>query len=48
MEKHNFIALIHPIQWTVALPVGATGPANDRKRRPVYNTGSTGHGVCIR
>ena len=22
-----FIALIHPIQWTIALPVGATGPA---------------------
>ena len=27
MQKHNFIALVHPIQWTFALPVGATGPA---------------------
>ena len=31
MIKYNFIALIHPIQWTIVLPVGATGPA----RRPV-------------
>ena len=22
-ETHNFIALIHPIQWTIANPVGA-------------------------
>ena len=22
----DFIALIHPIQWTITLPVGATGP----------------------
>ena len=27
-----FIALIHPIQWTIALPVGATGPAKRRKK----------------
>ena len=26
-RKVHFIALIHPIQWTIALPVGATGPA---------------------
>ena len=26
-ETYDFIALIHPIQWTIALPVGATGPA---------------------
>ena len=25
--KTIFIALIHPIQWTIALPVSATGPA---------------------
>ena len=27
-----FIALIHPIQWTIALPVGATGPAKCQKK----------------
>ena len=37
-----FIVLIHPIQWTIALPVGATGPPNVRKRRPVYNTSRAG------
>ena len=40
--------LIHPIQWTIALPVGATGAAKRQKKRPVYNTGRTGHKVCIR
>ena len=29
---HIFIALIHPIQWTIALPVGATGPAKRQKK----------------
>ena len=28
----HFIALIHPIQWTIALPVGATGPAKRQKK----------------
>ena len=32
MAKHNFIALIHPIQWTIALPVGVTGPAKRQKK----------------
>ena len=27
-----FIALIHPIQRTIALPVGATGPAKRQKK----------------
>ena len=27
-----FIALIHPIQWTIALPVDATGPAKRQKK----------------
>ena len=27
-----FIAFIHPIQWTIALPVGATGPAKRQKK----------------
>ena len=30
--KSVFIALIHPIQWTIALPVGATGPAKRQKK----------------
>ena len=34
-----FIALIHPIQWTIALS------PNSRKRHPVYTTGRTGHSV---
>ena len=32
VKKYNFIALIHPIQWTIALPVGATGPAKRQKK----------------
>ena len=43
-----FIALIHPIQWTIALPVAMTVLPNARKRCPVYTTGRTSHGVCIR
>ena len=31
-RKYIFIALIHPIQWTIALPVGATGPAKRQKK----------------
>ena len=31
-KKDIFIALIHPIQWTIALPVGATGPAKRQKK----------------
>ena len=27
-----FIALIHPIKWTIALPVDATGPAKRQKK----------------
>ena len=30
-----FIALIHPIQWTIALPSAQPVPPNARKRRPV-------------
>ena len=30
--NYVFIALIHPIQWTIALPVGATGPAKRQKK----------------
>ena len=28
-----FIALIHPIQWTIALPVGTTGPAKRQSEK---------------
>ena len=31
-EFQIFIALIHPIQWTIALPVGTTGPAKRQKK----------------
>ena len=31
-QINHFIALIHPIQWTIALPVGATGPAKRQKK----------------
>ena len=31
-QNNYFIALIHPIQWTIALPVGATGPAKRQKK----------------
>ena len=31
-ENNIFIALIHPIQWTIALPVGVTGPAKRQKK----------------
>ena len=30
--KYNFIALIHPIQWTIAFPVGADRPAKRQKK----------------
>ena len=36
LQYYIFIALIHPIQWTNAIPVGATGSPNVRKRRPVF------------
>ena len=39
-----FIVLIHPIQWTIALPVGATGPATRQKKTagPVSSVHSLG------
>ena len=30
----HFIALIHPIQWTIANPVGADRPAKRQKKSP--------------
>ena len=32
--KRHFIALIHPIQWTIANPVGADRPAKRQKKSP--------------
>ena len=32
IQIYIFIALIHPIQWTIALLVGATGPAKCKKK----------------
>ena len=43
IQTSIFIALIHPIQWTIALPVGATGPA---KRQKKYRQDRPGE--CIR
>ena len=31
--------LIHPIQWTIALPVGMTGPAKRQKKTSTSRTG---------
>ena len=32
IKTRYFIALIHPIQWTIALSVSTTGPAKRQKR----------------
>ena len=48
MEKHNFIALIHPIQWTIANPVGADRPAKRQKKTTCVSTGQAGPVLCIR
>ena len=34
--KLFFIALIHPIQWTIALPVGATGSRQTPEKDVLY------------
>ena len=43
-----FIALIHPIQWTIALPVGATGPAKCQKKTSCIEYRQDRSGECIR
>ena len=35
----HFIALIHPIQWTIAYPVGADRPAKRQKKTSCVSTG---------
>ena len=37
-EIENFIALIHPIQWTIAYPVGADRPAKRQKKTSCVST----------
>ena len=37
--KCHFIALIHPIQWTIAYPVGADRPAKRQKKTSCVSTG---------
>ena len=32
LSKYIFIALIHPIQWTIANPVGTDRPAKRQKK----------------
>ena len=35
---NHFIALIHPIQWTIANPVGADRPAKRQKKSSYMST----------
>ena len=46
--KHVFIALIHPIQWTIAKPVGADRPAKRQKKTSCVSTGWPVPVLCIR
>ena len=48
IKSSHFIALIHPTQSTIALPVGTTGPAKCQKKPSCVSTGRTGLVVCIR
>ena len=48
MDIYHFIALIHPIQWTIALPVGATGPAKRQKKTSCIYYRQDRSGECIR
>ena len=44
--KVFFIALIHPIQWTIAYPVGADRPAKRQKKMSCVSTGQAGPMLC--
>ena len=46
--SYNFIALIHPIQWTIAYPVGADRPAKRQKKTSCVSTGQAGPVLCTR
>ena len=41
-----FIALIHPIQWTIAIPVGADRSAKRQKKTSCVSTGWAGPVLC--
>ena len=43
-----FIALIHPIQWTIANPVSADQPAKCQKKTPCVSTCQAGQVLCTR
>ena len=43
-----FIALIHPIQWTIANSVGADRPAKCQKKTSCVSTGWVGPILCTR
>ena len=47
-QKGHFIALIHPIQWTIANPVGADQPAKCQKKTSCVSTGWPVSVLCIR
>ena len=44
---YHFNALIHPIQWTIGLPVGATGPAKRQKKTSCIEYRQDRSGVYI-
>ena len=43
-----FIALIHPIQWTIANPVGGDRPAKRQKKTSCVSTCRPGPVLCTR
>ena len=47
-KNTTFIALIHPIQWTIAKPVGADRPAKRQKKTSCVSTGWPVPVLCIR
>ena len=47
-ENSIFIALIHPIQWTIDNPVGADRPAKRQKKTSCVSTGQAGPVLCTR
>ena len=46
--KYVLIALIHPIQWTIAYPVRAGWPAKCQKNTSCVSTGQAGPVLCTR
>ena len=46
--KFHFVALIHPIQWRIANPVGADRPAKRQKKTSCVSTGRPVPVLCTR